>query len=198
MSDQARLRDTAELPSSYLKHLTVDLKKDRRLAVAVRGIFVLVALSAVVAALLIDLPRDPSWGPAVTIPVTLAACLVYMAVHEATHGVVLQLLTKVKPSYAVRFPFLTTGNHAYLTRRSAVTVALAPSVLWGIVLILALFTLPQDYLLSAYILLTLNFAGSAGDFVEVYVVSRQQHDALVKDDGNQINVFLPENSSLAK
>ena len=197
MSDQARLRDTAELPSSYLKHLTVDLKTDRRLAVAVRGIFVLVALSAVVAALLIDLPRDPSWGPAVTIPLTLAACLVYMAVHEATHGVLLQLLTKVKPSYAVRFPFLTTGNHAYLTRRSAVIVALAPSVLWGIVLILALFTLPQDYLLSAYILLTLNFAGSAGDFVEVYVVSRQQPDALVKDDGNQIHVFVPENSSFA-
>ncbi|WP_211219896.1 DUF3267 domain-containing protein [Glaciibacter superstes] len=84
-----------------------------------------------------------------------------MAVHEATHGVVLQTLTTVKHSYAVRFPFLTTGNHAYLTRRSAIVVALAPAVIWGILLVAALLALPQDYLLTAYILLALNFAGSA-------------------------------------
>lgn len=192
MSDQSSLRYTVELPSTYRQHMTVDLKKDRKAAVAVQGIFVLVVLLAAAAALLLDLPLATHWGPAVAIPVTLAACLVYMAVHEATHGVALQLLTKVKPSYAVRFPFLTTGNHAYLTRRSAVIVALAPTVIWGIVLVIALLTLPPDYLLSAYILLTLNFAGSAGDFVEVHVVSRQQQDALVKDDGNQIRVFVPK------
>ncbi|MDZ4089750.1 MAG: DUF3267 domain-containing protein [Arthrobacter sp.] len=197
MSQQSKLRDTVELPSAYRQHMTVDLKKDRKFAVAVQGIFVLVVLLAAVAALLLDLPPATSWGPAVTIPVTLAACLVYMAVHEATHGVALHLLTKVKPSYAVRFPFLTTGNHAYLTRRSGIIVALAPTVIWGIVLVVALLTLPPDYLLSAYILLTLNFAGSAGDFVEVYVVSRQQQDALVKDDGNQIHVFVPGKSRLA-
>ncbi|WP_411733783.1 DUF3267 domain-containing protein [Paeniglutamicibacter sp.] len=198
MSDQSRLRDTIELPSSYQQHTTVDLKKDRKLTVAVQGIFVLVVLLAAVAALLLDLPPATSWPHLVTIPVTLAVCLVYMAVHEVTHGVALQLLTKMKPSYAVRFPFLTTGNHAFLTRRSAVIVALAPAAIWGIVLVVALFTLPSDYLLSAYILLTLNFAGSAGDFVEVYVVSRQQQDALVKDDGNQIHVYVPGNSSAAQ
>ena len=197
MSDQSRLRDTVALPSAYLQYLTVDLKKDRKAAVAVQGIFVLVVLLAAAAALLLDVPLATSWGPAVTIPVMLAACLVYMAVHEATHGVALQLLTKARPSYAVRFPFLTTGNHAYLTRRSTVIVALAPAVIWGVVLFIALLTLPADYLLSTYILLTLNFAGSAGDFVEVYVVSRQQQDALVKDDGNQIHVFVPASSSLA-
>jgi len=117
-----------------------------------------------------------------------------MAVHEATHGLVIQLLTKMKPSYGVRFPFLTTGNHAYLTRRSAVVVALAPAVIWGIVLAAALLTLPQDYLLTAYILLALNFAGSVGDCVEVYVVSRQQPDALVQDDGEQVHIFVPHDS----
>lgn len=168
MRDQARLRDTAELPPAYRAHRTVDLKKDRKFAVAVQGLFVLVALFAIAAVLLLDLPLVSRWGPIVTIPVTLLACLVYMAVHEATHGVVLQLLTKVRPSYAVRFPFLTTGNRAYLTRRSAVIVALAPGIIWGIVPLVALLTLPADYRLTAYILLALNFAGSAGDCVEVY------------------------------
>lgn len=194
MGDQGSLRDTAELPRTYREHRTVDLKKDKKFAVAVQGLFVLMALVAVGAALLLELPLETSWSPILTISVTLFACLIYMAVHEATHGVVLQILTKVKPSYAVRFPFLTTGNHAYLTRRSAVVVALAPVVIWGIVLAAALLTLPQDYLRTAYILLALNFAGSAGDFVEAYVVSRQQPDALVQDDGHKFHVFVPQDS----
>jgi Putative zincin peptidase len=194
MGDQGSLRDTTELPSTYREHRMVDLKKDKKFAGAVQGLFVLMALVAVGAALLLELPLETSWSSILTISVTLFACLIYMAVHEATHGVVLQTLTKVKPSYAVRFPFLTTGNHAYLTRRSAVVVALAPAVIWGIVLVAALLTLPQDYLRTLYILLALNFAGSAGDCVEAYVVSRQQPDALVQDAGDKVHVFVPQDS----
>lgn len=191
MGAERSLQDTTELPVTYRTYLTVDLKKDKKLAFAVQGIFVLLGLVAGGAALLLDLPLGTGWPPVVTISVTLAACLVYMAIHEATHGVTLRLLTKVRPSYTLRFPFLTTGNHAYLTRRSAVIVALAPAVLWGIVLLAALLALPNDYQLTAYIVLALNFAGSAGDVVEVYVVSRQHPAALVQDDGNKIHVFLP-------
>ncbi|MGV9746399.1 DUF3267 domain-containing protein [Rhodococcus zopfii] len=195
MRGRAGLRSTAELPPGYRIHRTVDLEKDRKFAVAVQGLFVLVALCAVAAALLLDLPLTSGWSPVVTVPVTLLMCLVYMAVHEATHGFVLQSLTEVRPSYAVRFPFLTTGSRAYLTRRNAVIAALAPSVVWGIVLFVALLTLPADYRLTAYILLALNFAGSAGDFVEVYVVARQQHDALVRDDGGKLHIFVPQRVS---
>lgn len=191
MSSQRRLQDTAELPRTYREHRTVDFKKDKKFTVAVQGLFVLMALVAVGVALLLALPLETDWRPILTIPVTLFACLLYMAAHEATHGVALQLMTTVKPSYAVRFPFLTTGSHAYLTRRNAVIVALAPCVIWGIVLVAALLTLQQDYLLTAYILLALNFAVSAGDYVEVYLVSRQQPDALVQDDGGTIRVFVP-------
>lgn len=193
MRDQHPLRDSAELPPAYGEHRTVDLKKDRRFAVAVQALFAVVAFVAVAAALLLDLPLASSWSPVVTIPVTLLACLVYMAVHELTHGVVLQLLTKMQPSYTVRFPFLTTGNSAYLTRRSAVIVGLAPGVIWGVALLIALLTLPADYRLTVYILLALNLAGSSGDWVEVNVVARQQHDALVQDDGDKIRVFVPQN-----
>jgi hypothetical protein len=191
MSSPRLLHDTDELPRTYREHRTIDFKKDKKFTVAVQGLFVLIALVAVGVAVLLELPLETDWRPILTIPATLFACLLYMAAHEATHGVVLQLITKVRPSYAVRFPFLTTGNHAYLTRRSAVVVALAPSVIWGIVLVAALLTLPGDFLLTAYVLLALNFAGSAGDFVEVYVVSGQRPDALVQDDGGKLRIFVP-------
>lgn len=191
MDEPRRTQDSAELPSTYGAQRTVDLKRDKGLAVAVQAVFVLVALLAVGVALLAGPSLRTDWSPVLTITVTLLACLLYMWAHEATHGLVLQALTRARPTYAVRFPFLTTGNRAYLTRRSAVVVALAPCVVWGIVLVVALLVLPQQYLLTAYIVLALNFAGSAGDYVEVYVVSQQQHDALVQDDGDRIHVFAP-------
>lgn len=191
MGAKRSLRGTTALPATYRQHLTVNLQENKKFGIAVQGIFVVVALVAVGAALVLRLRLATEWAPLVTIAVTLTACLVYMAAHEATHGLTLQLLTRVKPTYKVRFPFLTTGNRAYLTRRTAVIVALAPVVTWGVVLVVALLTLPADYRLTAYILLALNFAGSAGDVVEVYVVSRQPTDALIQDDGNDLHVFLP-------
>ncbi|MGB3375398.1 MAG: DUF3267 domain-containing protein [Microbacterium sp.] len=184
-------QDTAELPVTYEQHLTVDLK-NKKLTLTVQGLFALVALVGVGVALLLGGWLRTDWPAIVTILVTLAACLVYMTVHEATHGAVLQLLTGIRPTYRMRFPFLTTGNHGYLTRRSAIIVALTPAVIWGVVLLVALFTLPDGCRLTAYIVLALNFAGSAGDFVEVYLVSRQPSEALVQDDGNSLHVFLPE------
>ncbi len=88
MRGRRGLRSAAELPSGYRIHRTVDLEKDRKFAVAVQGLFVLVALCAVAAALLLDVPLTSGWSPVVTVPVTLLMCLVYMAVHEATHGTI--------------------------------------------------------------------------------------------------------------
>jgi hypothetical protein len=194
MVDRRMPRNGAELPDTYRSQRTYDLKKDRRLAFAVQAIFGLVALFALGSALLWSLPIQSSLTPVLAIIVTLVACLTYMALHEGTHGVVLYALTRVKPTYTLRFPFLTTGNHAFLTRRSAVIVALAPAVVWGVVLLLAWAVLPEDYRLTAYVLLALNLAGSAGDFVEVYLVSKQPRDALVQDDGHKLHIFVPHDS----
>lgn len=192
MTDQIPLRDGAKLPSNYRESQTIDFKKDRKFAIAIQAIFVAIAVMAVIIPLLFSVRLGTTWSPILTIPATFLAALIYMAVHEATHGVMLQVLTKVKPSYRVRFPFLTTGNRAYLTRRSTAIVALAPAVLWGVVLSAVLLTIPADFQLTAYILLALNFAGSSGDFVETFVVERLPRNALVKDDGNKIRVFLPQ------
>lgn len=124
-------RGILELPTNYHRHLTVDFKKDRKFSVALQAIFLAVILIAVAVALIFDLPLASGWNPVVTTLVTLLLLLVYMAVHEATHGVALRVLTGTQPSYAVRFPFLSTSSPLYLTRGSVVIVALAPCLIWG-------------------------------------------------------------------
>lgn len=189
--DTQRPRDSVELPTTFQRHLTVDFKKDRKFFATIQGIFVAVVLIAVAVAVLLELPLAPGWGPAITIPVTLLSLLLYLAVHEATHGVTLQLLTGSQPSYALRFPFLTTSSSVYLTRRSTIITALSPSIIWGAVFFVALFLVPADARLTVYILLALNFAGSAGDYLEAALAVRQPREALLQDEGNCVHVFLP-------
>lgn len=185
------LRGTLDLPADYRLTRTLDLTKNRKLSAPIVTLAALSILGTTAISVATRVTLDSTWNPVVTVAVTLVACFAYMAAHEATHGAVLRLSTGIRPTFALRFPFLTTGCSAFLTRRAAVVVALAPSVLWGIVLAVALFVVPPDYRLSAFVLLTLNFAGSSGDFVEAYVVARQQHDAVVHDDGDVLSVYVP-------
>lgn len=189
--DIQQQRDTLELPATHHRHLTVDFKKDRKFFAALQAIFLAVVLIAVAVALVFDLPLTSGWNPVVTIVVTLVSLLVYMAAHEATHGITLQLLTGNRPTYAVRFPFLTTRSSVYFTRRSLTITALSPAVIWGTVLSAALFLVPADARLTVYILLTVNFAGSAGDYLEATLALRQPGKALLQDEGDRVHVFLP-------
>jgi hypothetical protein len=184
-------RDTLELPMAYQRYLTVDLQKNRKFFAALQGIFLAVVLIAVAVALVFDLPLASGWNPVVTTLATLLSLLIYMAVHEATHGISLRLLTGTQPSYSVRFPFLTTSSPLHLTRRSLIIAALSPCLIWGTVLVAALFLVPADARLTVYILLTLNFAGSAGDYLEAALALRQPREALLQDKGDRVHVFLP-------
>lgn len=184
-------RDTAELPATYVQHSSVDFKKDRKIAIIIQAIFLVVAVLAVAIALLFELPLASAWHPVITLTVTVLAGLVYMAAHEATHGVTLRLLTGARPSYRFRFPFLTTSSSLYLTRRSVVLIALVPCVLWGLMLLVALFFVPADVRLTVYIVLALNFAGSAGDYVETALALRQPPRTLLQDTADKIYIFRP-------
>lgn len=177
-----------DLPAGYALARTIDLKKDRRLAPAVQLVFGAFAALAVAIAVLLDL-RSGSARPLVLVPLTVVACLLYLAAHELTHGVTLRVLTGVRPTYDVRLPFLTTSSEAYLARRAWLIVALTPVVLWGLLLTNLVMLMPVELRLGAFVVLALNFAGSAGDLVASAVVARHPADALLHDAGETVAVY---------
>ncbi|WP_131105478.1 DUF3267 domain-containing protein [Ornithinimicrobium sufpigmenti] len=170
---------------------TLDLKTNRTAALTVQVGVALTVATAIALALLLDLPLDSGWGSGITAVVTVAAVVVYMVGHELTHGAMLWALTRVRPTYAVRLPYLTTGSQALLTRPAAVTVALAPFLLWAVLLSALWLTLPQDGRLTLYVLLALNAAGSVGDAVQAWAFARLAPGSLIRDDGRQTTVFSP-------
>ena len=113
-----------------------------------------------------------------------------MALHELTHAGLLWALTGTRPTVGVRLPYLVTGSQALLSRRTALTVALGPLVLWGLVLLGLLAVVPADLFLTVYVLVGLNLAGSAGDLLQAWRIARLPSSALVRDDGRRTTVHL--------
>lgn len=177
-------------PDDYRIASTLDLKEDRRAAGTIRAGFAGAIAVMVGLAVVLDLPLNSPWNGSLVAVVTVASCVVYMVVHELTHGLLLWLLTGVRPSYAVRLPYLATGSQALLTKPVAIVVALAPLVLWGMLLLGLLPTLPAELFLTGYVVLALNLAASSGDVLQAWVISRLPQSALIRDDGRETAVYL--------
>lgn len=179
------------LPENYRLHSTLDLKEDKRAATAIKVAFILTVAAMIVLALVLDLPFGSTLSTGASVAITVTACLIYMLVHELTHAAMLWWLTQERPTIRVRLPYLITGSPAILTRSRAVVVALAPTVLYTLVLLDLLRTLPSQFFLTVYVVLVLNVAGSAGDVQQTHAFLRLPRTALIRDTGKETSVFLP-------
>jgi len=189
--ENTKALNSAQLPLNYQFDMKMDLKKDKKINIAVQGLFLLIVALMIGLAMGLNFPTKTNWSTGVTVLVTVAMCAVYMIAHELIHGVFLRLFSGVKPKYFARFPFLCTGNEAYFNKRSFSIVALAPVIIWGVILLAMLALLPADYFLSIYIVTALNFAGAAGDYFQVFAISKLSPAALIQDNGKETKVFLP-------
>lgn len=180
-----------ELPEHYRLHSTLDLKEDKRAATTIKVAFALTVIAMIVLALVLDLPRGDGLSSGVKVLITVAGCLAYMLVHELTHAVMLWWLTQERPTIRVRFPYLITGSPAFLTRAGAVAVALTPGLLYTLVLLDLLRTLPSQLFVTVYVVLVLNVAGSAGDVLQARGFLKLPRTALIRDNGRETSVFLP-------
>jgi len=183
------MKNTTNLPTNYELKESFDLK-DNKENIIIQSIFFIIAGIFVGSVFLFKLSLSSTLNGLVVALVTVALVLVYMTLHELTHGVFISLLSKTKSKYSFRFPFLTTGTAAYLNKTSFIIVCLAPSVVWGIILGIVMLFIPNDLRLSFYILLGLNFAGSAGDYLQVYLVRKFSKSTLIKDDGKTTNIYI--------
>jgi hypothetical protein len=183
--------NSAQLPQNYHFKMKMDLKNDKKINIAIQGVFLFLVAVMIGLAVWLNFPTKNNWSTGVTVLVTVAMCAVYMIMHELIHGIFLKFLSGVKPKYFVRFPFLCTGSEAYFNKQSFSIIALAPVIILGILLIAMLTLLPTEYFLSLYIVTGLNFAGAAGDYFQVFAIQKLSPTVLIQDNGKETKVFLP-------
>ncbi len=189
------MKNPVVLPEGYSERFRVDLAKDRKLFWLVNGLSAGIALVLAIAGCAVVSPAalfdmEAGLGPyALRFGVLLVGMIVYIILHEAVHGVCMHYFSDAKVHYGFKGAYAFAGSEGYFYKRPYLIIALAPVVVWGIVLlVLNCFTSPEWFWVVYWIQIC-NLSGAAGDFYVAWKFWKLPEDILVQDDGSSMRVY---------
>lgn len=182
-------RATLELPEQYREMRQVNLASPQIMRRLTAWSVVLIVLSAVLQVLLIG---DVSFM--IDLPMlVLGAVLtvVYIVLHEGTHGLFIRFFAKVPVEYKLQPPYVSAGNReAYFSRFAYIVIALAPVLLFGVIFLIWLLYAPIHWRLLPFGLQILNVSGAVGDFyITVYTLRHASPTAYINDTGSVMTYY---------
>lgn len=119
MTENRTRKAVSELPKGYRQILHIDLQKDKKLAVWVNVLAVIIALAFAIPMhyyVSIDSLFDMSqgiWAWALRYGVLLVMMVVYMVLHELVHGVAMKLCGTKKVKYGFTGLYAYAGSEDY-------------------------------------------------------------------------------------
>ncbi len=186
------------LPENYKEIYSVDLQKNKKMALRIN-------VAAVIIMLVMFIPMN------FYIPVTnlfsmengfvaytvrflvmMIAFVAYVVLHELVHGITMKLVGTKKVKYGFTGMYAFAGSDDYYSKIPYLTIALAPVVLWGIVLAAINPFVPREWFWVVYFIQIANISGAAGDFFVTIKFSKMPSDILVRDYGVGMKVYSKE------
>lgn len=193
------INNTNILPEGYCSLRSVDLQKDKKAALLVNGIAVMVMVLLIILGqwiVSIETLFDMSAGAVMyflRFGGMVLGYVVYMLLHELTHGVMMKYYGAKKIKYGFTGLYAYAGCDHYFNKTSYIVIALAPVVLLGVVLLVINLLVPVSWFWVVYFIQTGNLAGAAGDIYVTCLFARMPKDILVRDSGVSMTVYaLPE------
>lgn len=187
-----------ELPNGYREILSIDLQKNKKLALLVNGIalatmaiMVLAMQSAVSIGTLFDMSQG-LWAYTLRFLVLMAGIVVYLILHELVHGIAMKSFGTKKVKYGFTGLYAFAGSDDYYDKKSYLVIALAPVIVWGAVLLVLNVLVPASYFWVVYIIQIANISGAAGDLYVTCKFSLLPKDILVRDCGVGMTVYSAE------
>lgn len=190
----------AQLPEGYTEQLRIDLQKDKKLVLLVNGIAIVLMLGLLVlGCLLVPFSAffsDAGTGDGVRMGAFLAkgifllvGLLAYLALHELTHGICMKIFGSQTVRYGFTGLYAYAGSQEYYRKVPYLMIALAPIVLWGVVLGIAAALVPLAWFWPVYFLQVVNISGASGDLYVTWKFSQLPKEILVQDSGVAMTVF---------
>lgn len=183
------------LPDGYKETLTIDLQKNKKLALLINGIGTLIAvimaipMHFVVPVMTLFDMENGLTDYIIRMVSIIVLMVVYMVLHELIHGVAMKICGTKKIKYGFTGLYAFAGSEDYYAKRPYIFIALAPVVLWGIVLAVINLFVPTSWFWVIYLLQIVNISGAAGDFFVTVKFSRLPKDILIKDHGVGMAVY---------
>lgn len=186
------------LPDGYKEYFSVDLQKDKKKALLVNLLATAIAVIMIVPmSFMVPITSlfDMESGLglyAARFAVLLVLMVLYIILHEAVHGIAMKLCGTKKVKFGFTGAYAFAGSDDFYGKKSYIFIALAPVVLWGIVLGVVCALVPADWFWVVYFIQIFNFSGAAGDYYVTVKFSRFPKDILVKDRGVGMTVYSKE------
>lgn len=192
------MKATNVLPRGYKEIFSVNLQKNKKMAISLNIVATVVAVIMILPMCFV-VPISALFSMEEGIgryilrfAVLIAGSVLYLVLHEAVHGIAMKICGTKKIKYGFTGMFAYAGSSDYYDKKSYIFIALAPVVLWGIVLAVLNFVVPYEWIWVVYIIQVSNIGGAVGDFYVTLKFSRFPSDILVSDSGLGMTVYSKE------
>ena len=187
-----------QLPAGYKEILSINLQKDKKLALIINvvGFFLMLVMAVpmhfvVPISTLFDM-SDGIGAYAVRFVVIIISLIAYIILHEIVHGITMRLCGTKKIKYGFTGLYAFAGSDDYYDKKSYIIIALAPVVVWGIILAIINCIVPENWFWVVYVIQISNISGAAGDAYVTAKFSKLPEDILVTDCGVGMTVYSAE------
>ena len=182
------------LPGGYEKIYSLNLQNDKKTALIVNLLAIIIA-AVMVAVALIFVPLSTLLDnndlklKLIKLVVILALLVSYMILHELVHGIAMRICGTKRLKFGFTGLYAFAGSDDYYNKKAYIFIALAPIVLWGVVLGVANFIVPYDWFWVVYITQVINISGAAGDLFVTVKFAHFPKDILINDQGISMDVY---------
>lgn len=189
------MRSVQALPEGYREIYSIDLQKNKKMAVIVNAIALVICVLMIVPVhFIVPITTLFSFENGMgayflRFAILLAAMVVYMVLHELVHGAAMKLCGTKKIKYGFTGMYAFAGSEDYYYKKPYIFIALAPVVLWGVVLAIVTPFVPEQWFWVVYMIQVTNISGAAGDLFVTVKFSRFSDTILVKDYGVGMTVY---------
>ncbi len=183
------------LPDGYREICSVDLQKNKKAALTV-NIIAVVITAVLVVPMLFVVPISSLFSMEKGIlnymlrfGAFFVLIILYMVLHELVHGIAMKICGTKKVKYGFTGMYAFAGSNDFYDKKSYIFIALAPVVLWGIVIAVINPFVSAEWFWVVYFLQISNLSGAAGDIFVTVKFSKLPSDILVQDYGVGMKVF---------
>lgn len=187
-----------KLPEGYKQIFSINLQKNKKIAVLINILALVIAvILAVIGHFIVPISElfsmDDGIGMyALRFIVMIVGMIAYIILHELVHGITMKHFGCQKVKYGFTGIYAFAGCDDYFCKKEYIIIALAPVIVWGIVLAVINAFVPGEWFWVVYFIQISNISGAAGDAYVTLKFSKMPKDILVKDIGVGMTVYSAE------
>ena len=190
------MRSYATLPSTYYEVYSIDLQKNKKVALFINVLAVLITVVMIVpASFFVSILNLFSMESGITnfLIRMLALALLsiaYIILHELVHGVAMKICGTKKVKYGFTGLYAYAGSNDFYSKGAYIFIALAPVVLLGAVLLVVNFFVSAEWFWVVYFIQIINLSGASGDYFVTIKFLTLPKDVLIADYGVGMKVYF--------